>query len=133
MKQAVAKVKAEEIYTLFFSDSDAYLVTGEEESIPLVLANMIQSSNSFTQKQLVYIYGGHWGMSERLKILGKYRAKNRLIEGHCDVNQLTHFRPKIIFNPAIIAKLKDTSISAQLFQGFSDPQGPYLFKVSENE
>ncbi|WP_020407829.1 hypothetical protein [Hahella ganghwensis] len=124
-----AKEKAFEIYSHFYPMERWLTVKGAEESLPLVAANVVNSTNSFSAGQLVYIYDGHWGMGETVKVVGRYRKKNRLIKGHVMIKNLISFRPKIIFNPAIIKKLEEEFIPSMLFAGFAYPDAPYRFKV----
>lgn len=113
-----APLKVQEIKELFFKEENLLEVVASMKSIPLVAANISKSSHSFTEGQLLYIFGGYWGVGERVKVVGRFRRKNRIIKGACPIKNLVNHRLKVIYNPAIIRKLEGQYINFGLFVGF---------------
>ncbi|WP_372370101.1 hypothetical protein [Candidatus Uabimicrobium sp. HlEnr_7] len=84
----------------------------------MIAANVSKATNSFGKGQLVYIYGGYWGMAERLKVIGRYRGKHRFIKGVCSIVNLVNHRPKIVCNPEIIRKCQGEKITRSSILNF---------------
>ena len=111
--------KISEIEEQFFAGCDSVSIEQGMESIPVVAANLSKSTNSFTQGQSVYVFDGYWGMAERVKVVGRYRRKNRFVKGVCQRANLENHRPKIIYEPAVIRKLIGETIRLSTIVGCS--------------
>lgn len=122
---------AGEIKKTFFSLEDRFRVDKSHQTIPLVAAKVHLSTRSFSAGQVVYIYDGYWGMAERVKVIGRYRRKNRFILGVCPIKNLSDYRPKIVYQPQIIKKLLGETLEWSYYKGFwdKDNRDKYIFKV----
>lgn len=110
------KIKA--ILAQNFSEKNYLTVETATETVPLIAAIVRKSTRSFSTGQRVYIYSVYWGMNEQVKVVGRFRRKNRWIKGVCPIASLDHFRPKIVYNPNIIKTLADETIDSSIFPRF---------------
>ncbi|MFC3150611.1 hypothetical protein ACFOEK_06215 [Litoribrevibacter euphylliae] len=111
--------RIEDIEKRFFSNDERLIIQSSMDEVPLVAANVSNSTDSFTERQILYIYGGYWSMAETLKVVGRYRRKNRLIKGSIRIKNLTNFRPKIVYDPRVISKLQGEVITLSSILGCS--------------
>lgn len=99
-------------------------LTEETTHVPLMAALVRKSSRSFAAGQKLYVYDVHWGMGEKALVVGRFRRKQRWIRGHCPLENLDDFRPKIVQHPQVINALRHQAgggpqrISAGIFWRF---------------
>ncbi|MCC5598946.1 hypothetical protein [Nostoc favosum] len=124
-KQHIEKIN--EILLRYFCGSRFLGINPTMDNIPLVAANLQKSTHSFSEGQLLYIYNGFWGMNERVQVVGRHRRKHRLILGVCPIKSLSNFRPKLVYEPAVIRKLHGECIDGGIFMGFFDLPGEFVY------
>lgn len=99
--------KIQAILATYFAENHTLDVTEATTTLPLVAALVQKSTRSFSHGQRIYVYNGHWGMNEVAMVIGRYRRTGRWICGHCPMHILDNFRPKIIYDPQILRKLRE--------------------------
>jgi hypothetical protein len=117
--------KINDILCKHFSDNSFLIANASMESVPLVSANILKSTRSFSAGQLVYIYDIYWGMNERAKVIGRYRRKHNFILGVCPIASLTNCRPKLVYKPVIVSKLNGSYIDGGIFMRFFNLPGGF--------
>jgi len=105
------QAKLQTIESAFFVDSKSLIIDEDMEAIPLVVASVSKATRSFSKDQTLYIYDAYWGMNERVKVIGRYRRKHRLVQGVCPWVNLKSYRPTIVYDPNIIQRLKGKTIT----------------------
>ncbi|MEH2240320.1 hypothetical protein [Nostoc sp.] len=119
--------KINEILLGYFCGGTLLDINPTKDNIPLVAANVQKSTHSFSEGQLLYIYNGFWGMNKHAQVVGRHRRKHRLILGVCPIASLINFRPKLVYEPAVIRKLHGRYIHAGIFMRFFDLPGEFIY------
>lgn len=101
-----------------FSNREYFLIRPETQNVPLVVANVIKSTRSFSAGQLVYIYDVYWGMNDNAKIVGRFRRKQNWMRGVIPIKNLSNFRLKAAYEPTVLKKLQGEKITRYLFPRF---------------
>ncbi|RTQ52410.1 hypothetical protein EJV47_05185 [Hymenobacter gummosus] len=88
--------------------------------LPLVAANVIIQTNSFTAGQKVHIYDVYWGMNDNALVVGRFRRKHDFIFGVIPIRKLDNFRPEYVYHPVVLNKFRrtDKAINPGIFQRF---------------
>ncbi len=105
--------KIQAILATYFAENLTLDVTEATTTLPLVAALVQKSTRSFSHGQRIYVYNAHWGMDEVAMVVGRYRRTGRWICGHCPMHVLDNFRPKIIYDPQILRKLREQTTAGQ--------------------
>jgi hypothetical protein len=97
--------------------------------LPLVAANVIIQTSSFTAGQKVHIYDGFWGRNDRAMVVARYRRKHAFVFGVIPIRCLDNFRPEYVYHPAVLDKfrLADKAVDQRIFRRFFErPDLPAL-------
>ncbi|MEH2296682.1 hypothetical protein [Nostoc sp.] len=119
--------KINEILLGYFCGGTLLDINSTKDNIPLVAANVQKSTHSFSEGQLLYIYNVFWGMNKKALVVGRHRRKHRLILGVCPIASLSNFRPKLVYEPAVIRKLHGRYIDDRIFMRFFDLPGEFIY------
>lgn len=117
-----------------FSASERLTVQASMECVPVVVANVRKQTRSFSLGQKIYIYDVYWGMNDNAKVVARYRRKHDWIRGVIPIRNLENFRFGMAYEPVVIRKLVDETISRHLFARFlEEPDfedgGLYVFPL----
>ena len=107
MPENIHLERIKQILETYFPAGHQLAITESTTVLPLVAAVVRKSTKSFSAGQRVYVYNAHWGMYEQAMVIGRYRRAHRWICGHCPIDILDNFRPKLVYDPQIIRKLRE--------------------------